>query len=146
MTKKNCALCGIEFVPSSGRQKFCTEKHAARSLYLRNKNKPPRPIADDDLISRILSDSIFSGAIRGELESLRALKSRAVASLQKVLQAELAFPTWPNGRLARAALALCLLRDNPSHGRFRHPHEKPTTPGHYKPSGVVIGRGGARIR
>lgn len=142
----NCPTCGNAFKPRSRRQTFCSQACWTKAYLAKPKTKnatTPRPISDD-MVARILSDSLFSGAIADELDALRASKSQAIAALQSVLTAELPAPTWPTGRLARAALALILLRDNPAHGRFRHPHEKRAL--RYRPSGVIVGRGGSRVR
>jgi hypothetical protein len=75
------------------------------------------------LIAYLLSDSIHSGCINGELEKLRRNRA-AKSALESRLRFGLQQPTWPRDPVARIAIAIWLL-DHPAVpvGRWMHPHE-----------------------
>jgi hypothetical protein len=131
-----CPNCGASFVGAQNK-KFCCNECTVAFNYKRP--APASTQARGDLVAYLLSDSIFSGAINGELDRLRKDKTRAIRELEACLRAELASPVWPKEILGRTALALFLL-DHPSilAGRFLHPHEKRGSP---KTSGFRIRHG-----
>ena len=148
-----CVQCGGMFTPRRRDARYCSPACGQRfhyDLHNRKNNRAPNGSLpariDDELVVRILSDGIFSGAIADELDTLRKSKSKAVATLKAILNRELVAPTWPHDRLGRVAVILAILSFDLQPGRFMHPHEKRATRGQYKPSGFILRAGGMRIK